>query len=809
MRKNKKQKSKTNQSNYQMWVKIAKFILKFRSLLLLIIGILTLFMLYQASTIEMTYSDPPILPATHPVSQEYEQFRSQFGNDGNLMVIGFQKEAVFEKDFLNNWHELDETIESMEGVDNVLSAPHSFAVTKNKEDKKFDLIPLMPNKISNQAEADSIASSFGSLPFYKNVLYNPETNVYLTAIRIDPAIINSKARVTLVNEIARIAENFGKKNEVALHFSGLPYIHTFKIQKISKELTGFLLLAVLFIAILLFLLFRTFSSVFYPLLVITIGIIWSFGSMALFGYKVTILTGLVPTLISIIGIPNCIYLLNKFQEEFRKHGSRMRAMTRAISRIGHITFFANLTTAIGFGVFALMDSTILKEFGVVASVNIAFTYIISIIVIPAIFTLLPPPEKRHLKHHDRPLFKKILELFVGLTSKHAGKIQLGILGLILLCMGGLFQLKSEGYLVDSITKSSSVYKDLKFFEEHFKGVLPFDILVDTKKKGGIAKGSFMKKIDKVHQLFEDDSNFSHPLSFIDGIKFANQAYFNGKEAFYDLPGSSMERGMVFQYLKNSGNTNSSLLQSLTDSTQQKARISLTMADVGSKRFPELVEELKLRINPILDSTRYDVRYTGSTFVAMEGYNYLVSGLIYSVLLAFLLIACIIAYLFRSPKMLLVALLPNLIPLLVTAAIMGYFNINLNPSTVLVFSVAFGISVDFTIHFLAKYRQELIDYHQSVENAVILSIRETGFSMLYTAVVLLAGFLIFMGSEFKGTFYLGLLTSITLVVALLANLVLLPSIILYFKKYLDKSKAISPNKMEAVPEVLEGMKMKKN
>jgi len=739
---------------------------------------------YMARGVKQTYSFPKILPDTHQSFLDYNQFKKTFGEDGNVMVIGLKTDRLFEKEMFNDWYMLGNEVKEMQGIDGVLSIPHAFKVVKNKEEKRFGVAPLVEQAIQNAEEMDNIKSVFYDMPFYKGVIYNPETDASLMAIQFEQKLLDSKERIAFVSRIIEKATVFSEKYKVDLHYSGLPYIRSFQVTKISEELITFLVLACSLIGLVLFILFRSLPTVIFPMLVVMISVIWSMGSLALFDYEISVLTGLIPTLIVIIGIPNCVYFLNKYHEEFRKHGSRLRGLTSMIVRIGHVTFFANLTTAIGFGVFALMDSQLLREFGIVAGLNIAGTYIISLIVIPVIFSYLPKPKIKHTKHLDRKFLNNGLAKLVTGTMEYKKTIQIGTLVLLVGCVFGLIQLKSEGYLFDDVSHEAKEYQDLKFFERNFKGVMPFDVVVDTKKKGGVTKLSFMKKLDKVHKIFEENPVFSRPISLIDGIKFANQAYYSGKGKYYDLP-SNLEKNFIFQYLANSGDDNNDLLKTLTDSVQQRARVSVNMADVGSKRFPEVIGELKPQIEAILDTSRYDVTYTGTSLIALEGYNYLVSGLIYSVLFAFLLIACIIAYLFRSFKMLLIALLPNLIPLLVTASIMGYWGIALKPSTVLIFSVAFGISVDFTIHFLAKYRLELLNRNQTVPQAIERSIQETGFSMVYTAIILFCGFVVFAGSEFTGTYFLGILTSITLVVSLIANLVLLPSIILSIDQFLDK------------------------
>ena len=304
--------------------------------------------------------------------------------------------------------------------------------------------------------------------------------------------------------------------------------------------------------------------------------------------------------------------------------------------------------------------------------------------------------------------------------------------------------------------------------------------------------SNLKRIEKVQRIFAEDTLFSRALSLTDGFKLATQAYFNGQSQFYKLP-SNMEKGFVLQYLaKTKTGGSNDLLKSFTDSTQRVARVSVQMADVGSDKFDVVLDSVQVRIASVIDTSKYKVTYTGSSRVAIAGYNYLINGLINSVLLAFLLIAIVIGLLFRQAKMLLIAFIPNILPLTITAAIMGYFSIFLKPSTVLIFSVAFGISVDFTIHFLAKYKQLLAKNGDNVQQAISDTLSEMGLSMVYTAIILFLGFIIFTASSFQGTFYLGLLTSITIIIALLANMVLLPSVLMngHKAKVLEKEKEMT-------------------
>ncbi len=767
-----------------MWESLARFVLKFRWVLSTIILVITCFMAYMASQIEMTYDFPKIIPPDQAEYIEYEKFKQQYGEDGNLFVIGVETDKFFDLEFFNDWKQLGEEMQAASSVKAVLSIPNAVAIEKDTSKKNFKPLAIFDTEIKSQEQLNKLKADFKELPFYEGILYNSETNATFMALTIDEKVLDGAARIEQVQQLMAKTEWLSKKHKVDLKFSGLPYIRTYKVIKTSKEIISFLLISALLIAIVLSLLFRSIYPVIFPLIVVGIGVIWSLGTIVLLGYKITILTGLIPSLMVVIGIPNCVYFINKYQNNYKKSGDKIASLTKSLASIGQITFFANLTTAIGFGVFAFMESNLLYSFGQVAGLNIAATYFISMVLIPTIFSVLPPPQEKHLKHLEYNFLDGFLERIIGLTKDSSAIIWVVLL-IVIFAIPGLLKLEAQGFLFDDVPANAKPSKDLRWFEQQFGGVMPVEIIVDTKKKTGAIKSKNLKRVDKLQNILAEDSIFSKPLSLVEGLKFANQAFFSGKRKFYDLPGSQ-ERNFVLQYLKNSGGEGEQVqvLDRLTDSLQQTIRLSTQMADIGSKAFPEIKDSLSKKIDKIFDPEKYDVTITGTSSIAYAGYNYLIQSLISSVSFAFLLIAFIIGYLFRSVRMLLIALLPNFIPLLITASIMGWSDIFLKPSTVLIFSIAFGISVDFTIHFLAKLRQEA-EGGLSTEAAIHATIRETGFSMVYTAIILFCGFIVFAFSEFQGTFYLGILTSVTLGVSLFTNLILLPAVILWWRGNSEK------------------------
>lgn len=760
-----------------MWIKLARIILRNRLSLLIVLGLLTGVLLYHAVQVRMSYEGNQLIPADDPAFEAYEKFRATFGVDGNIMVVGVQTEDLFHMEFFNDWAKLTERLENLPRVKNVVSISNLPGLEKNTNKRNFDFSPLTERLPQNQDELDALETALRSNQLYAGIILNPESGATLMAISFDKAVLNSPERIKAVKEIEKLVDAFGVQHDVEVHYSGLPYIRTIFATKVADELRLFSILAVLVTAIALFMFFRSAATVFFPVLVVVIGAIWAMGLIQLFGYKLTMLTGLIPPLIVVIGIPNCVYLLNKYHDEFRKHGNKIKALSRIIEKIGIATLITNATTAVGFGVFYLTESSMLKEFGLVVSLSILLVFLVSIIMIPAVFSYLPAPERKQIKHLENKRVAGIIAYFGHLVEEKR-KLVFAVSGMIaMLAIIGMTRLNALSFIVDDIPRNDKVYTDLKFFEKHFKGVMPFEIIIDTGRKGGAQSPAQLAKAEEVQAIFSEYPEFAKPISLIEVIKAANQAYFNGNPAYYRLP-NSQERNFVLPYLLRSQTGSAA---ALTDSNRQLIRISMNMADVGTDALKRIFSEVRPRIDSIYEETNNKVTYTGNSLIFLKGNNYLINSLISSLALAFGIIALIMGLLFKSFRIIIISMIPNVLPLMVTAGTMGFLGIPLKPSTVLIFSIAFGIAVDDSIHFLTKYRQELERHNWDIARTVRTALKETGSSMLYTSIILFFGFIIFSASNFGGTVVLGIMTSTTLIVAMFSNLIILPALLLSFDK----------------------------
>ncbi len=765
-----------------MWNLLVRLILRNRPGILVVIGILTVLMAWQGIGVKLSYDGMRMLPANDSAVIDYDDFRKRFGEDGSVIVIGVENPDMFKLDELVAWYDLSNDMSKIDGVNAVTSITKAANIVKNDSLRKFEFLPLMPVRPTTQAEADSLQSTLELLKFYHGLLYNPETDAYLLAVTLDKNKINDESRLAVTDDIVNRAKAYSAITGHKLHYSGLPYIRTVMTRMIKNELFLFIFLSIGIAALILFLFFRSYKVVLSSLIVVAVSIIFTLGLIGLFGYKISILTGVIPSLIVIIAIENCIYILNKYHWEYKNHGNQIKALSRVVQRIGFASLMVNTATAAGFAAFILVSNQMLREFGIIAAISIMLEYLLCILLLPIIFSYMKPPTEKHLAHLDNKIFSTVLEKIIYFIQYKRKAIFL-IAGLSFIAgIAGMMMMRTSGKVVDDISESSELYQDLKFFEKQFGGVMPFEISIDTKRKKGVMKLSTIEKIDELQIEVLKNKEFSKPLSVAELSKFAKQAYFNGNPEMYEVP-NSQERNFVFSYFPSKATGQKSLLNSFIDSTQQFTRISFQMADVGTKEMNRLLDTLRPKVAEIFPADKYDVNITGNSVVYARGTEFLIKHLFESVLIAIGFISLLMALMFSSVRMIAVSMLPNIIPLIITAAIMGFTGVPVKPSTIIVFSIALGISVDNAIQYLSRYRHELKITGNDIKQSTINALREAGFSMIYTSIVLVLGFSVFMVSGFGGTKALGMLVSTTLFIAMFFNIMVLPSLLLVLDKYL--------------------------
>lgn len=775
------------------WNWIGVHILKFKITILAILFFATTWLAFTASQIQLSYELAKILPQSDEQFQLYESFKKKYGEDGNVMVIGLENPNLFKTTEFDEWNQLFTKIKKESGIKSILALPNLPEIYLDESGKSFKTRPLYSGTLkSTQAELDTLKSHLGKLPIYRNFLFTDDLRVHLMLITLDQKTINNKNRITLVKRIKELGKNYTTNTHNQLHYSGMPFIRTEYTSQVTNELVLFLLLAIAVTSLILYYFFRSIQVVFFALIVILIGIVASLATIVLFGFKITLLSGLIPPLIVVIGVPNVIFLLNKYHETYAITKDKEASLITSASTIGRTLFLANLTTSIGFGVFAFTGSTLLVEFGIVASMNVMVTFLLSLLLIPIFFSFLAPPKPKDLAHFESKRINRFLTRVEFWVFERRKLIYSIIGGLLVISLYGLSKIEAVGFIVDDLPRENAIYTDLKFIEKHFKGVMPFEISIDAHESGRALTPEILAKIKRTEKLVGQHPEFTQGISLLTATKYLYQVYRGGDPKYFTLPG--IDELSKLKDFQGSLQGKQNMFAGFLDQDKRFTRISFQMADIGTVKTQKLYEELQPKIDtifrtdsetgeilPASDKRAYNAKITGNSVIYAFQTAYLQTNLIESTITAIILICILMALLFRSWKMVVISTIPSLIPLIITAGLMGFFHIALKPSTILIFSIAFGISSDGTIYFLTRYKEEWLKNSNNVAKAIQITIQKTGVSMFYTAMILFFGFFIFTASTFKGTQALGILVSITLLMAMICNLILLPAFLMGMNK----------------------------
>lgn len=847
-----------------MWPFFTYIILRYKFLIIGVITLLTVFFGYEAFTnIKLDNKYGFILPQESQAEIDYTKFVDQFGEEGGSFVIAIQTDSLYTEDKFLKWKQLGDSILTFEGIDGVISEATLFSIENNTEKQKFDARKIFSDTRFQEKSIEQIKKEVKGIPFYDRILYNDSTNVSLMMINVQDDYLTYQKKANVVLNIKKLAESY-EKDFGQVRFSGLSYIRVIISKRIVSEMYLFIALAIFATSLITFLIFRSIRVVLICNIVISVGVIWSLGIIALFGFHISVLMALIPPLMIVIGMPNCVFLMTHFHQEVKLHGNKIKALAKVINEVGNATFITNFITSIGFFSLMFTNSDKLVEFGLISGINILILFFLSISILPIISTLTKKPSGKHLRHLDQGIAVKFVTTTVHIVSKRRGWVYGITLIVLILSVVGMMKVEATGNITGDISEDNQIVKDIKVLEKNFGGSIPFEILVDYKSKEKLFNQSTLYKIDAIQNKYNSDTLFSKSISMVDLVKAINMAYYGNNPEKYTLF-NDKDKETLKKYIENFdiANINSSFqLKELLDTTNTTIRIRTQIRDLGSYELTEKAnlvrEEIDSILNPnrkqieagyvkvisgetnfidtilnrnpaiyesltkiiakkdntlerslngsrnelkkhyktdhfnkqlrkAIDNQYMDATVTGTAVVAAEGTRYLIGSLFDGILFAVITVGILMALLFRNWSVILVSIVPNLIPLIITGGIMGFLNIPLKPSTLLVFNISFGITSDDSIHFLAKFRQEIKKNKYSVEKCIIEALKEVGLSMFYTSIILFFGFSVFVFSQFGGTQALGILVSTTLLIAIGTNLILVPSALLTIEGWKQKWK----------------------
>lgn len=751
------------------WSRAAQWILDHPRLIVAAIGVLTLAFGVAMFQLETDHTAGNFVSDEDEFVREFQEVSRVFGRSETILYVVFHETDVFDDAFLEQMDGLTKRLARFEGVDNVLSltnVPHL-----DRRDGELVTAPVYRPGLSDE---DS-RRRFVRQPFLEGLLLSEDGSATVMMVRIDPVFNATPARVDLVNAIESSADEL--PGEVAL--AGFPYLRTNYAQRVTREAPLFTVLALIVSLVFLFLTFRSWRAVLLPTVIVTLGIIWTFGLMALLGQKLNIVTSVLPALIVIIGMATAIHLTTKFFDQYDLLRDRRAAVQATVRTVGVATFLTCLTTAIGFAVLTLSGNRLLIGFGVFASVGIMILYLLSITLIPIAYVRLRDPRENvmSLATHDR--FARFFDAKARLIRRFSGVFVGVAVTLVVVGVVGASQISTDIFVFSDFFEDDPLRQDLAVFEGEFGGVLPMEVVIESEREGRFKTLGSMRQLEQLQLQLASFEPVGLNLSPVDLVKMGNQAYFGGHPGAYRLP-SGYElpflQDALGRFIGGAGDTTlMDQLPLLVDSTFTRARIFLGVQDIGTERMNMLADTVSALARARFEGSEYDVTVTGTAIMSTRSGESLVRNLIVSLSVALLIISLLMALLFRSRALTFISLAPNVIPLLVVGGAMGFFQITLKPSTALIFSLAFGIAVDDTIHFLAKYRIHRVDGH-SRDEAIRMTLRQTGKAILFTSLILMSGFLVFTLSSFGGTVNMGALTALTLAVALIANLFLLPALL---------------------------------
>jgi len=783
----------------RFWSTVASLILRNRIVCILLIIATTVFLGMQWKNMRFSFNEASLLPDDHPFNLKYQSFVDRFGDEGNLIVLAIQDSTFFSPENIQKWSALTKSFENQDAIATVSGIGNLKQLQKNAKQQNFVLEDVPFQLARNQKEVDQLEKQLlEKSPFFHGVLVNPESEVYLTILTLKKEVVNNKERELFVNnELLPRVLAYEVDTGFDIHISGMPYIRTINAGTILSEIRMFVIVAALVTSLIFFFFFKSFRATFISMVVVVIGVMWAFGILGLFGFEITVLTALIPPIVIVIGVPNCIFLINKYQHEVKKHGNQARSLHRVIIKIGNATLMTNMTTALGFATFTLTNSKLLIEFGLVAAVNIMLLFKLSLFVIPILYSYMSLPKQKHLAHLNRNWMNGFIDWTEKVVRQQRISVYFVSVIALMLSIIGIYQIKLSGTIIDDLPKKANFFEDIQFFESQMSGVMPIEMMIDTKRRNGASQLSTLNRVERLATLIRNVPELSEPLSIAHIAKYAKQTYYNGNPRYFSMP-TRQEYSFIGNYVNKSLSVEG-MAESLIDSTGQYFRVTTMLKNVKTERMEEIESDLLVALSQIFPKDRFDTQVTGKALGYLKGTRFLVRNLVVSLSLAILLIALFMAYLFRSFRMILISLIPNIIPLIFTAGMMGFLGIPIKPSTILVFSVAFGISVDDTIHFLVKYRQELQANKWKIKKSVYLALRETGVSMFYTSIVLFFGFSVFMISSYGGTVALGGLVSATLLFAMLANLILLPSLLLSLEESIANKRTLKEPRIDILAE----------
>lgn len=728
------------------------------------------------ATLVFGYFLPNVLPVDFnfenffPKDDEYafyREYRETFGATDNAIFVAFEsgEKGIFDRGFLLEIDSLLEVVSGFEHVDSVVSpATLPYVLRGAMEMKRENMLDL-----NDQNSVENTRKRLETDPFLRDIFISKDSNYLGALVLLNPEILNLPIRSPLCIRIQDAL--LGAQGKVFI--SGTPYLRSMLVEKIRTELILFLGSSYLLILGFLIFIYRSFWGVLIPIIGVVGSVVWCLGLMGIFGNKIDIVNNLLPPIMFVVGMADIIHMTTKYTQELRLGKSKEEAMKATLAKIGSAILLTSITTAVGFASLATSAMVPMRNFGLFAAAGVMFAYLIAIVLIPNALMRIPKEKLINSKGMGEFRFwDSLLKKTYRIAHGFPRSIALVFCGVTLFSGIGMSLISLDGYLVDDLRPGDPIFQNLDFFQDNFNGIRPFELAIMTKGDKEITDLDVLKDIEKIENFLHEREQFSPLLSPVSLFKGANRITRFNLNKHYKLPRSEEKVQEVLGMIYSSGNTK--LYNSILSEDLRMGRVSGQMNDIGTVKFAVLQEDLRKFFETECDTNQISYRLTGNAFIYSRNVTYLQKGVFYGLGLAFLIIGLLMGGIFKSLKMVLIALIPNVIPLLFAAGLMGILGIGLTATTSVVFVISFGISVDVTIHFLSRFRIEMKE-NSSLDQAIKETLLGTGKALILTSIIIISGFVLFLFSNLGGTFAIGLLVTVTLITSLVSNLLLMPVI----------------------------------
>ena len=729
--------------------KITDSILSYPITILLSIGIITILFgyiaFYSPQKLRVDFSLEQMFPEKDVDRDKYINFINEFSREDDIAIYIYETDSIFSSKSLIQIAEISSEIELLNGVETVLSLGN------------LDNGRLLEEKLD-------IKNWLNNHPIYSQGLISKNGKMGSIIINLTDDINDHDSRELTISEIGGLLNQY---TEYIWHGSGIPVMRTSYIHFVNKERSIFLPIAFIVVTIVLLILFRQIKCVILPLIAIGVTLIWVAGIMSLLNISINVVSYLVFNLLMIIGVSDAIHILIKYHENLNNNFTKDQSLIKVIREIGAALFLTSFTTAIGFFSLMLTNINITKEFGFMIGVGVILLFILTIIIIPAILSLIDIPDRKHIKRLILGEKFHAAESINNLNQTHPKKILTISLIFFVITILGLFKMDYDSTIMDDLKPGNKLYDDMEFVEKHFGGTLPLEVVINFKTENNALLKENLLKVDEFKLRLGEIDEIGTIISYTDYLKIINEEFGVGRRI---LPENINEALSLIYLLDNPIN--------LLNVNNSKGRITSRISNITTSRGESLKEEITLLSKNIFDNDT-EILITGSTLLALKTNRHLVKNLTFSFLIASSIIFLSMVFLFRSKRLALLSILPNILPLMVAGALMGYLGIKLRPSTAMTFSIALGIAVDDTIHFLSRFRKEYKIY-KDYEVAIKVTLLTTGKAIINTTIILGLGFIVFIFSQFVPNHEFGILATIILVIALAGSMTLLPVLINFIK-----------------------------